>query len=134
MTQASTASYSPVITEEELKISPQAAEQLANLMNNPDVEAEGIRVFVSGGGCGGMTYGMTYAETIGERDKVLEGDGFKLVVDAVALSYLNGCDIDFVQDGLNASFVFNNVFRSVGGSGACGAAAGGCGAAGGGCA
>ncbi len=130
MTQATQAGYSTAITEDEIRVSPAAAEQLAGLMNNPDVEAEGIRVFVSGGGCGGMTYGMTYAETITERDKVLEGDGFKLVVDAVALNYLKGCDIDFASDGLNASFVFNNVFKSVGGSGACG----GCGAAGGGCA
>ena len=60
-------------------------------------------------------------------DKVLEGEGFKVVVDAIALSYLKGCDIDFTQDGLNASFVFNNVFQTVGGSGTCGA----CGAAGG---
>lgn len=130
MTQATTASYSPTIREDELKVSPAAAEQLAGLMNNPDVEAEGIRVFVSGGGCGGMTYGMTYAESVTERDKVLEGDGFKIVVDAIALNYLKGCDIDFSQDGLNASFVFNNVFQAVGGSGVCGT----CGAAGGGCA
>ncbi len=126
MTQATTVSYNPAIDESELKVSPTAAEQLAGLMNNPDVEAAGIRVFVSGGGCGGMTYGMTYADTITERDKVLEGEGFKVIVDAVALAYLKGCDIDFAQDGLNASFVFNNVFQSVGGSGACGA----CGAAG----
>ena len=130
MTQANPAGYSTAITEDEIRVSPAAAEQLAGLMNNPDVEAAGIRVFVSGGGCGGMTYGMTYAESINERDKVLEGDGFKLVVDAVALNYLKGCDIDFASDGLNASFVFNNVFKSVGGSGACSA----CGAAGGGCA
>lgn len=130
MTQATSASYNPTIVNEELKISALAAEQLAGLMSNPDVDAEGIRVFVSGGGCGGMTYGMTYAETITERDKVLEGEGFKVIVDAVALNYLKGSDIDFVQDGLNASFVFNNVFQAVGGSGVCGA----CGAAGGGCA
>ncbi len=130
MTQANPAGYSTAITEDEIRVSPAAAEQLAGLMNNPDVEAAGIRVFVSGGGCGGMTYGMTYAESINERDKVLEGDGFKLVVDAVALNYLKGCDIDFASDGLNASFVFNNVFKSIGGSGACSA----CGAAGGGCA
>ncbi len=130
MTQATSASYNPTIVNEELKISALAAEQLAGLMGNPDVDAEGIRVFVSGGGCGGMTYGMTYAETITERDKVLEGEGFKVIVDAVALNYLRGSDIDFVQDGLNASFVFNNVFQAVGGSGVCGA----CGAAGGGCA
>lgn len=127
MTQAS---YNPVISDAELKVSAVAGEQLANLMGNPDVDAAGIRVFVSGGGCGGMTYGMTYAENIESRDKVLEGDGFKVVVDSVALGYLKGCDIDYVQDGLNASFVFNNVFQSVGGSGACGGCGG---AAGGGC-
>lgn len=130
MTQATAARYNSDILENELKVSPAAAEQLAGLMNNPDVDAAGIRVFVSGGGCGGMTYGMTYAESISDRDKVLDGKGFKIVVDAVALNYLKGCDIDFSQDGLNASFVFNNVFQSVGGSGTCGA----CGAAGGGCA
>jgi len=130
MTQATSASYNPRITDADLTVSTTAAEQLAGLMANPDVDVAGIRVFVSGGGCGGMTYGMTYAESIGERDKVLEGEGFKIVVDAIALSYLKGCDIDFTQDGLNASFVFNNVFQSVGGSGTCGA----CGAAGGGCA
>jgi iron-sulfur cluster assembly accessory protein len=130
MTQATSASYNPSITEAELTVSAKAAEQLAGLMANPDVDADGIRVFVSGGGCGGMTYGMTYAESVNASDKVLEGEGFKVVVDAIALSYLKGCDIDFTQDGLNASFVFNNVFQSVGGSGTCGA----CGAAGGGCA
>jgi iron-sulfur cluster insertion protein len=130
MTQATNPSYNPIITEAELTVSAMAAEQLAGLMANPDVDADGIRVFVSGGGCGGMTYGMTYAESVNASDKVLEGEGFKVVVDAIALSYLQGCDIDFTQDGLNASFVFNNVFQTVGGSGTCGA----CGAAGGGCA
>ena len=129
MTQATNASYNPSITEAELTVSAMAAEQLAGLMANPDVDADGIRVFVSGGGCGGMTYGMTYAEAVNASDKVLEGEGFKVVVDAIALSYLKGCDIDFTQDGLNASFVFNNVFQTVGGSGTCGT----CGAAGGGC-
>ena len=130
MTQATNPSYNPSITEAELTVSAMAAEQLAGLMANPDVDADGIRVFVSGGGCGGMTYGMTYAESVNASDKVLEGEGFKVVVDAIALSYLKGCDIDFTQDGLNASFVFNNVFQTVGGSGTCGT----CGAAGGGCA
>jgi len=129
MTQATSASYNPSITAAELTVSALAAEQLAGLMANPDVDADGIRVFVSGGGCGGMTYGMTYAESVNASDKVLEGEGFKVVVDAIALSYLKGCDIDFTQDGLNASFVFNNVFQTVGGSGTCGT----CGAAGGGC-
>jgi len=133
MTQATNPSYNPSISEAELTVSAMAAEQLAGLMANPDVDADGIRVFVSGGGCGGMTYGMTYAESINTADKVLEGEGFKVIVDAIALSYLKGCDIDFTQDGLNASFVFNNVFQTVGGSGTCGACGAAGGAAGGGC-
>ncbi len=125
---AAVAEFNTSIADEELKVSATAGEQLAGLMAASDDPVEGIRVFVSGGGCSGMSYGMTYADTIHPHDKVLEGDNFKVVVDAVALSYLKGCDIDYTNDGLNASFVFNNVFKAVGGSGGCG----GCGSAGGG--
>lgn len=122
------AEFNTNVADDELKVSAEAGEQLAGLINSSDDPVEGIRVFVSGGGCGGMTYGMTYADTIHPHDKVLEGEGYKVVVDAVALSYLKGCDIDYTNDGLNASFVFNNVFKAVGGSGGCSA----CGSAGGG--
>lgn len=122
------AAYKTEIAEHEMKISPAAAEQLKNLLGSIEEDIAGIRIFVSGGGCGGMTYGMTYAESIGPYDKVLEGDGFKIMVDAVALGYLHGSDIDFVDNGMNKSFVFNNVFKSVGGSGGCsGCGGGGCG-------
>lgn len=126
----SSAEYSTRISDDEITVTPAAGAQLAALLSQAEDEVEGVRVFVSGGGCGGMSYGMTYAERITPYDKVLEGEGFKLVVDAVALNYLRGCQIDFVQQGMGASFVFNNVFQAVGGSGVCSA----CGAAGGGCA
>lgn len=121
--------FNQTIIDEEIKMSATAAEQMKALVDSAEGGVEGIRVFVTGGGCGGMTYGMTYAEATHPYDKVLEGEGFKLMADAIAISYLKGCDIDYVENGLNSSFVFNNVFQSVGGSGACG----GCGAAGGGC-
>ncbi len=124
----SEAAFSTQIVDSDIKMSPSAAAQMKGLMYNAEEGIEGIRVFVSGGGCGGMTYGMTYTDTVQPYDKVMQGDGFKVMVDAVALGYLKGADIDFVDNGVNASFVFNNVFSSVGGSGACG----GCG--GGGCA
>lgn len=123
--------FEPTLMEHEVRLSATAAAQMAQIVSAAEDNVEGIRVFVSGGGCGGMTYGMTYAESVSPMDKVLEGEGFKLVVDAVALGYLQGCDIDYVEQGLNASFVFNNVFQAVGGSGACGGCGGG---AGGGCA
>lgn len=117
--------FQPVINEQEIRISDKAAGQLKAIMQSAEDGIDGIRIYVTGGGCGGMTYGMTYAEYIEPRDKVLDCDGFKVVVDAIALNYLKGCDIDFTEDGPSPSFVFNNVFQSIGGSGACGS----CGAA-----
>ncbi len=114
------------IDDSDLNITISAREKLAGLISDADSEIKAIRIFVSGGGCSGMNYGMTFADEESESDSVLDDDnGFRVVVDPVALGYLQGAEIDFVDDGLNASFVFNNVFQSVGGSGACGGCGGG---------
>lgn len=128
MSTATVTSYPQQITDEYIRVTDAAREKLSELLAQAEDEVGGIRIFVSGGGCSGMTYGMTYAEAVNAHDSVLEGEGFKVLVDPVALNYLQGCEIDFARSGLNATFVFNNVFKAVGGSGACG----GCG--GGGCA
>jgi iron-sulfur cluster insertion protein len=112
----------------EIKVTPAAQEKLVELLNTED-EVNGVRIFVSGGGCGGMTYGMTFAEAPTPFDSVYQQDGLTIYIDAVALNYLEGVEIDYQQQGLGASFVFKNVFAATGGSGACSA----CGAAGGGC-
>ena len=75
-----------------------------------------------------MNYGVTFVEDPHSLDCVLEQDGLKLFVDPVALGFLEGAEIDYVEQGLNKSLVFRNVFANVGGGGACG----GCGSSGGG--
>jgi iron-sulfur cluster insertion protein len=77
-----------------------------------------------------MGYGMTFTDTRSEYDCVRNEEGFDIYVDAVALNFLRGVEIDYVERPTGASFVFNNAFAMTGGSGVCGA----CGAAGGGCA
>lgn len=129
MTAAVSISFPKEITDAEMRVTSAARAKLAELIASSEGEASAIRVFVSGGGCGGMSYGMTYADQVGEHDRVIEGDGFRVVVDAVALNYLQGCEIDFNENSMRPSFVFNNVFQKVGGSGGCG----GCGGGGGGC-
>jgi iron-sulfur cluster assembly accessory protein len=114
---------------DEIKVSPEAVEQLIAITEKED-DINGVRIFVSGGGCGGMTYGMTFVEQPNEFDCVLETNGMNIYVDAVALGFLEGVEIDFKTQGVNKSFVFKNVFANTGGAGTCGA----CGAAGGGCA
>lgn len=113
---------------DEISITPSAQEKLVELLNSEE-EINGVRIFVSGGGCGGMTYGMTFAESPSQFDSVFQKDDLTVYIDAVALAYLEGVEIDYQQQGVNASFVFKNVFAATGGSGACSA----CGAAGGGC-
>jgi iron-sulfur cluster insertion protein len=120
--------YKSTITDE-VNVTPSAQEKLIELLNAEE-EVNGVRIFVSGGGCGGMTYGMTFAEAPTQFDSILEKDGLTMYVDAVALNYLSGVEIDYVEQGMGASFVFRNVFAATGGSGACSA----CGASGGGCA
>jgi iron-sulfur cluster assembly accessory protein len=120
--------FATTISTAEIDISPTAAERFRALLKAADQPFSGIRIFVMGGGCGGMSYSMTYAEDIGPFDTVLHGDDYTLVVDSVALNYLQGCSIDFARQGANESFVFKDVFQSVGGSGGCA----GCGASGGG--
>lgn len=126
--------FQKAISEDEIKVTPIAGEQLAKLFGEvDDEEIEAIRIYVAGGGCAGMTYGMTFTDHKSEVDKVFEGDGYEIYVDAVALNYLQGVEIDYVSRDTGATFVFNNVFQAVGGSatcGACGMAVG----AGGGCA
>lgn len=125
MSAAASVAYQPEINDDDMRLTPAAQAKMAELLGQAEGEASAIRVFVAGGGCGGMAYGMTYADETTPYDSVIEGSGYKVVIDAVALNYLRGCEIDFTNDTLNPSFVFNNVFESVGGTGTCGGCGGG---------
>ena len=101
-------------------VTTSAKAKIAELLSNADESHSAVRVFVSGGGCGGMSYGMTFAESVSDKDRFLNDEtGFALTLDPVAFSYLQGAEIDFQDSDVNATFVFNNVFQAVGGSGAC---------------
>ena len=113
----------------EINVSPEAVKQLLALTENED-GVNGVRIFVSGGGCGGMSYGMTFVDSPTDFDCTWEKDGLKVHVDSVALGYLSGVEIDYQTQGASASFVFKNVFAQTGGSGSCGGCGG---ASGGGC-
>lgn len=133
MTAETTPAFRPLVREDEVRITEAAREQLTQLFQQVDDEdVEAIRIFVGGGGCAGMRYGMTFTDFKTDYDKVLAQQGFQIYVDTVAMHYLRGVEIDYVERPTGASFVFNNVFAATGGSGTCGR----CGAAvgaGGGC-
>ena len=119
-------SFQERIGESDIGLTESARTQLATLCEQiDDDEVEAVRIYVTGGGCAGMTYGMTFTDRRMPWDKVLNEQGFDIYVDAVAFGYLRGVEIDFVTRPTGSSFVFNNVFMATGGSGGCT----GCGAA-----
>ena len=121
--------YSSTLSESDVKVSAVAGEQLQRLISQiEDDDIEAVRIYVAGGGCSGMTYGMTFTDRRTDYDRVYQGDGYRVYVDAVALNYLKGAEIDFVTREAGSTFVFNNVFQATDGAGTCGA----CGMAGGG--
>ena len=116
------------LSNDDLEVTQPAQDKLLEIISTSDDDVSAIRIYVGGGGCGGMSYGMTFTDQQTDFDTIQSFDGFKLYVDVVALNYLRGAQIDYIQEAGRERFVFNNVFAETGGSGTCG----GCGAAGGG--
>lgn len=121
---------SAVLNEMELTLTPPAQTKMQELFQQIDDGVQGVRVFATAGGCSGVSFGMTFTEVINENDGVLSFDGFKVVIDDETLTYLQGVEIDFVDQGDgNATFVFNNLPQmngsGGGGCGSCGSSSGG---------
>jgi iron-sulfur cluster assembly protein len=67
-----------------------------------------LRLGVRTSGCSGMAYKLEYADQIDPDDQTFETHGVKIVVDAKSLMFIDGTELDFVRDGLNEGFRFNN--------------------------
>lgn len=100
--------------ESPINITELAVSELKRVLakkGNPDLA---LRVFVSPGGCSGLSYGMSFEDSPGEDDLVIERDGIRLVVDEVSLMYISGAEIDYVDALMGGGFtVYNpNAVRS----------------------
>lgn len=85
-----------------------AAERIKEIMENSDQDYIGLRVGVENGGCAGMAYTMEYAEEQNPLDELVEDKGVNILIDAKALLFLFGTEMDYQVDTLSSGFVFNN--------------------------
>ena len=106
--------------EMNIEVTPKAKEKISEMCVENDMV--GVRAFVYGGGCSGMSHAMTFVDIIEERDTEVAPNFF---IDPIAISYLDGATIDYDTSGMSPTFVFQDVFKQQGGTGTCG----GCGAA-----
>ncbi len=101
---SSTASAMPPLVE----FTPQAAAKVAELIVEEGNPALKLRLYVTGGGCSGFSYGFAFDDQVAEDDAITVTAGVALVIDAMSQQYLLGARVDF-EDGLEGSrFVIHN--------------------------
>jgi len=91
-----------------IKLSDNAASRIKEIMAGVESNSVGVRIAVKTGGCAGMSYVMEYAKKINPNDEVIEEKGVKVFVDAAAVMYLLGTEMDYKKEEFSSSFVFNN--------------------------
>ena len=105
--QAVSSEFATALKPDDVRLTPAAEEKMAAIFADTKDDLVAIRIFVSGGGCGGMSYGMTFTDRSTDYDCVFQANGFDIYVDAVALNFMRGVEIDFVERSMGASFVFS---------------------------
>jgi iron-sulfur cluster insertion protein len=91
-----------------LNLTGKAVAKVKSLIEEEANEELKLRVFVTGGGCSGFSYGFTFDEIVAEDDSVVEQDGIIALVDPMSYQYLVGAEVDY-KEGLDGSrFMINN--------------------------
>jgi iron-sulfur cluster insertion protein len=97
-----------IMTAQVLTLTDNAAKKMRQLRDSEGNPALMLRVYVTGGGCSGFSYGFNFAETINEDDaEFLNGD-VKMLVDALSYQYLMGSTVDYLEGLEGARFVVQN--------------------------
>ena len=96
------------MTNSIIKLSNNAANRIKEIMSGAQKDSIGVRIGVKAGGCAGMSYIMEYAKKSNPNDEVIEDKGVKVFIDAGAVMYLLGTEMDYKTEELSSSFVFKN--------------------------
>ena len=90
-----------------ITLTPRAASHIRNYLARHS-NGLGLRLGVKPTGCSGYQYVVEAAANIGAQDQSFESNGITIVVDQQSLRYLAGTELDYVREGLNEGFKFNN--------------------------
>jgi iron-sulfur cluster assembly protein len=85
-----------------------AAARISDIMAKAEKPVAGLRVGVKNGGCAGMEYTIEWADAKKPFDEVVQDKGVQVLIDAKALMFLLGTEMDYQTSKLKSGFVFNN--------------------------
>ena len=91
-----------------IQFSSRAASKVRELIDDEGNSGLKLRVFITGGGCSGFSYGFTFDDEFADDDSVIVRDGVTAVVDSMSYQYLVGAEIDYREDLAGAQFVIAN--------------------------
>lgn len=91
-----------------ISITENAAAEVRSLVEQQDRDDLALRIYVAGGGCSGLQYGMALDENIEPGDETFEINGIKTVIDATSLRYLNGSVVDYITTEMGGGFKIEN--------------------------
>src|SRR5437660_12730282 len=90
-----------------ISMTPAAAGKVRDLLKQENDPSLALRIFVAGGGCSGVQYGMTLDEEQ-DGDTVISLGGFRVLVDEMSVGYISGSEVDYVDSLMGAGFTVNN--------------------------
>lgn len=97
-----------MIEQATVSLTDEALSQLQSLLEREGNPNLALRVFVSGGGCSGLQYGMSFDDDVRPTDDVVEHSGVRILVDDFSAPYLRGSEIDYVDSLMGAGFAVHN--------------------------
>lgn len=91
-----------------IKLTDRASAEIKGLLEKQETPEAMLRVFVAGGGCSGLQYGMSLEEEAMEGDERIAINGVNVIVDPRSAPYLDGAEIDYVDSLMGGGFKIDN--------------------------
>lgn len=96
------------LEDADIIFSDSAANKVFGLIDAEQNEELKLRVYITGGGCSGFSYGFVFDENYKEGDSVVDNNNVRLVVDPMSYQYLIGATVDYLEDLQGSRFIIHN--------------------------
>ena len=91
-----------------IQVTENAAKKIRTMVDEQGIAGSNLRLYVEGGGCSGMQYGLTFEKEVRDDDAQFPYDGFKVIVDPMSMPFLDGTQVDYRDSLMDGGFKIQN--------------------------